>query len=158
MDKGVDPDVLTIVKGGITMLLGPIQRHARFSVRQGCTVIAAKDQRGSEDAMAHQERAGGGLRLSDGQEVGGALKRGSNSPAVQSRDPKPVKHGEMDRCSDCRCLGHEPIRSLQRGEDFGVSVAFPGHQRCGQGDVDSELQLFALTSFGQPVQQSEASA
>ena len=81
MDKGVDPDVLTIVKGGITMLLGPIQRHARFGVRQGCTVIAAKDQRISEGAMADQERGGGGLRLGEGQEVRGVLERGRNSPA-----------------------------------------------------------------------------
>ena len=98
--------------------------------------------------MADQERAGGGLRLSDGQEVGGALKRGCNSPAVQSRDPKPVKHGEMERGPDYAGFGHEPIRSLQRGEDFGVSVAFPGHQRCGQGDMDFELQLSALANFG----------
>src|SRR5208282_1077530 len=42
----------------------------------------------------------------------------------------------------------EPIRSLQRGEDFRVGVAFAGHQRCGQGDLDIELQLFALASFG----------
>jgi hypothetical protein len=64
----------------------------------------------------------------------------------------------MDRGPDCRDLGHEPIGPLQRGEDFRVGVAFAGHQRCGQGDVDVELQLLALASFGQPVQQTEASA
>ena len=63
MDKGVDPDVLTIVKGGVPVLLGPIQRGGGFDMRQGCTVIAAKDQRISEGAMADQERGGGGLRL-----------------------------------------------------------------------------------------------
>ena len=144
--KGADPGVLPVAKGVIAMLVGPIQRRGRFGMLEGCRVIAAKDQRGSEDAMAHQERAGGGLRLSDGQEVGGALKRGCNSPAVQSRDPKPVKHGEMDRCSDCRCLGHEPIRSLQRGEDFGVSVD-PGHQRCGQGGRLRPLTLLWMVGF-----------
>ena len=59
--KGADPDVLPVVKGGIAVLVGPIQRHGRFDMRQGCTVIAAIDQRLSEDAMADQERAGRGL-------------------------------------------------------------------------------------------------
>jgi hypothetical protein len=54
----------------------------------------------------------------------------------------------MERGPDCPSLGHEPVRSLQRGEHFRVRVAFAGHQRCGQGDVDIELQLFALPSFG----------
>src|SRR5262252_5637740 len=67
-DKGGDPDVLPVVKGGIAMLVGPMQRRGRFEMRQGCRVIAANDQRGTEGAMAHQERAGGGLRLGDGQE------------------------------------------------------------------------------------------
>jgi len=61
-DKGADPDVLPVVKGGIAMLLGPMQRHSGFEMRQGCALIA-EDQRMSEDAMADQERAGGGLRL-----------------------------------------------------------------------------------------------
>ena len=130
------------------MLVGPIQRGGRFEMRESCTVIAARHQRPGEDAMADQERAGRWLRLGDRQEVGGALKRGCNSPAVQSRDPKPVKDGEMQRGPDCRGLGHEPVRSLQRGGDFGVGVAFAGHQRCGQGDVDIELQLLALARFG----------
>ena len=62
-DKGADPNVLAIVKGGIAVLVGPIQRGGRFEMRQGCTVIAAIDQRQSEDAMADGERAGRGLRL-----------------------------------------------------------------------------------------------
>ena len=72
-DKGVDPDVLPVAKSVIAMLVGPIQRRGRFGMREGCTVIAAIDQRRSEDAMADQERAGRGLRLSEGQEVGGVL-------------------------------------------------------------------------------------
>ena len=64
MDKGADPDVLPVVKRGIAVLVGPIQRHGRFEMREGCRVIAAIHQRKSEDAMADQERAGGGLRLS----------------------------------------------------------------------------------------------
>jgi Tn3 transposase DDE domain len=43
------------------MLVGPIQRHGGFEIRQGCKVIAAPHQRLSEHAMADQERAGGGL-------------------------------------------------------------------------------------------------
>ena len=62
-DKGADPDVLPVAKGGIAVLVGQIQRRGRFEMREGCTVIAAMDQRPSEDAMADQERAGGGLRL-----------------------------------------------------------------------------------------------
>ena len=61
--NGADPGVLPVAKGVIAMLVGPIQRRGRFRMRQGCTVIAAIDQRRSEDAMADQERAGGGLRL-----------------------------------------------------------------------------------------------
>ena len=63
LDKGADPNVRPVVKGGIAMLVGPIQRRGRFEMREGCTVIAAKDQRISEGAMADQERGGGGLRL-----------------------------------------------------------------------------------------------
>jgi len=63
LDKGADPDVLPVVKGRIAMLVGPIQRRGRFEMREGCTVIAAIRQRMAEDAMADQERAGGGLRL-----------------------------------------------------------------------------------------------
>ena len=62
-DKGADPDVLRVVKGGIAVLVGPMQRGGRFGVRQGCRVIAAKDQGMSEGSMADQERAGRGLRL-----------------------------------------------------------------------------------------------
>jgi len=54
----------------------------------------------------------------------------------------------MERGPDCPSLGHEPVRSLQRADDFRIGVAFAGHQRLGQGDVDIELQLFALGSFG----------
>jgi len=54
----------------------------------------------------------------------------------------------MERGPDCCGLGHEPIRSLQRGDSFRVCEAFAGHQRCGQGDVDIELQLLALASLG----------
>jgi hypothetical protein len=49
------------VKGGIAVLVGPMQRRGGFGMREGCTVIAAIDQRLSEDAMADQERAGRGL-------------------------------------------------------------------------------------------------
>ena len=76
------------------------------------------------------------------------LERGRNRPSVVVRDPKPEKNEEMERGPDRRGLGHEPVRSLQRGGDFRVSVAFAGHQRRDQGDVDIELQLFALASFG----------
>jgi hypothetical protein len=82
------------------------------------------------------------------------LERGRNSPAGEVRDPKPVKHGEMERGPDCRGLGHEPVRALQRGDDFRIGVAFTGHQRRDQGDVDIELQLFALASFGPEERQS----
>jgi hypothetical protein len=51
------------MKGGIAVLVGPIQRRGRFDMREGCTVVAARHQRLSEDAMADQERAGRGLRL-----------------------------------------------------------------------------------------------
>ena len=57
-DKGADPDVLPVVKGGIAMLVRLIQRGGRFEMRQGRPVIAALDQRLTEDAMADQERAG----------------------------------------------------------------------------------------------------
>jgi hypothetical protein len=99
-DEGADPDVQPVVKGGIAMLVRPIQRRGRFDMREGCTVIAANDQRQSEGAMADQERAGRGLRVGDGQEVGGVLERGSNIPASIGRDPKPVEHEEMERGPD----------------------------------------------------------
>jgi len=76
------------------------------------------------------------------------LERGRNRPSVEIRGPQPEEHEEMDRGPDRPGLGHEPVHPLQRGDDLGVGVAFAGHQRCGQGDVDIELQLFALTSFG----------
>ena len=82
LDKGVDPDVLPVVKGGISVLVGPIQRRGGFVMRQGCTVIAANEQRRSEGAMADQERAGGGLRLGDRQEVAGVLETSRNSAAA----------------------------------------------------------------------------
>ena len=81
-------------------------------MREGCTVIAATDQRQSENAMGDQERAGHGLRLGDGQEVRGVLNTGRNIPAIVGRDPKPVEHGEMDRGPDRRGLGYQPVRSL----------------------------------------------
>ena len=62
-DKGADPDVLPVGKGGIAVLVGPIQRRRRFEMREARTVVAAKDQRYSEGEMADQERARGGLRL-----------------------------------------------------------------------------------------------
>jgi len=62
-DKGADPDVRPVAKGGIAMLVGPMQRRGRFEMREGCTVIAARNQRMSEGAMADQERARRGLRL-----------------------------------------------------------------------------------------------
>jgi hypothetical protein len=34
-DKGADPDVLPVVKGGITVLVGPIRRRGRFEMREG---------------------------------------------------------------------------------------------------------------------------
>jgi len=82
------------------MLVGPIQRRGGFDMRQGCTVIAANDQRQSEGAMGNQERAGRGLRLGDRQEVGGVLERGRNRPSGVVRDPKAVEHEEMDRGPD----------------------------------------------------------
>jgi hypothetical protein len=69
---------------------------------------------------------------------------------VEAQSPKSTE--KWSGVPDGRGLGHEPVCSRQRGEDFWVGVAFAGHQRCGQGDVDIELQLFALASFGQPVQ------
>jgi hypothetical protein len=63
LGEGADPDILPVVKGGIAMLVGPMQRRGRFEMRKGCTVIAGQHQGRSEDAMADQERAGGGLRL-----------------------------------------------------------------------------------------------
>ena len=75
LDKGADPDVLPIAKGGIAVLVGPMQRHGRFEMGKGCAVVAAIHQRISEDAMADQERAGRGLRLGDRQEIGGVLER-----------------------------------------------------------------------------------
>jgi len=62
-DKSADADVLPVAKGGIAVLVGPIQRRGGFDMRQGCAVVAAIHQRMSEDAMADQERAGRGLRL-----------------------------------------------------------------------------------------------
>ena len=56
--KGADPDILPVVKGGIAMLVGPIQRGGRFEMRESRRVIAAKDQRPSEAPMGNQERAG----------------------------------------------------------------------------------------------------
>jgi hypothetical protein len=147
-DKGGDPDVLPVAKGGIAILVGPIQRGGRFEMRKGCTVIAAEHQGRGEDAMADQERAGRGLRLGWRQEVGGVLERGRHRPSGEVRHPKPPKHGEMERAPDWCGLGHEPVRSLQLGDDLGVCVALTGHQRCGQGDVDIELQLSALAGFG----------
>ena len=94
LDKGADPAVLPVVKDGIAMLVGPIQRGGRFQMRDGCTVIAAKDQRGSEDAMADQERTGGGLRLGQRPVVGGVLERGRDIPSVVVKDPKPLKDGK----------------------------------------------------------------
>ena len=96
-DISADPNVLTVVKGEIAVLVGPIQRRGRFEMRQGCRIVAGKDQRPSEGAMGNQERGGGRLRLGERQEVGGVLKRGCNRPAVEGRDPKPEKHGEMER-------------------------------------------------------------
>jgi hypothetical protein len=63
LDKGADPDVLPVAKGGIAMLVGPMQRRGRLDMHEGCKVIAAIDQRGSEGAMGNQERARQGLRL-----------------------------------------------------------------------------------------------
>src|SRR5215469_7055131 len=63
MNKGADPVVLPVAKGGITMLVGPIQRRGRFEMLEGCTVVAANDQRVTEGAMGNQERAGRRLRL-----------------------------------------------------------------------------------------------
>ena len=88
-DKGADADVLSVVKDGIAVLVGPVQRRGGFGMREGCTVIAAIDQRLSEDAMADQERAGRGLRLGDRQEVDGMLERGRNSPRLKSKSQSP---------------------------------------------------------------------
>src|SRR5262245_60723719 len=80
--KGADPDVLPVVKGGIAVLVGPIQRRGGFGMLGGRTVVAAKDQRISEGSMADQERAGRGLRLREGQEVSGVFERGRNIPSI----------------------------------------------------------------------------
>ena len=88
------------VKGRIPVLVGPIQRRGRVDMRECCAIIAAKDQRISEDAMADQERAGRGLRFGDRKEVGGVLERRRNSPNIVVIGPKPEKHGEMERGSD----------------------------------------------------------
>ena len=61
--KGADPDVMRVAKGGIAMLVRPMQRRGRFDMFESGRVIAATDQRMSEDAMADQERGGRGLRL-----------------------------------------------------------------------------------------------
>ena len=75
VDKGADPDVLPVLKGGIAVLIGPIQRGGCFEMLESCSVVAAHHQRISEDAMPNQERAGRGLRLGDRQEIGGVLER-----------------------------------------------------------------------------------
>ena len=108
--------------------------------------------------MADQERARRGLRLGDRQEIGSAFQRGCNCASVEGRDPKPVKHKEVERGTNRAGLGDEAICSLQRGNGFGIRVAFAGHQRCGQRDVDIELKLVALASFGQPAQYTESPA
>ena len=115
LDKGADADVLPVAKGGIAMLIGPIQRRGRFEMGEGCRVIAAPHQRMSEDAMADQVRAGRGLRLGDRQEVGGVLERGRNRPSVVVRDPKPEKHGEME--------GAMQMQALQALKGVGPIVA-----------------------------------
>ena len=56
-------------------------------------------------------------------EVGGVLERGRDIPSVVVRDAKPLKDGKKERGSDRRGLGHEPVRSLQRGDDFRIRVA-----------------------------------
>src|SRR6202008_2156523 len=61
LNKGADPDVLPVAKGGIAVLVGPMQRRGGFGMREGCTAIAAIEQRGSNGAMAHQEPAGQGF-------------------------------------------------------------------------------------------------
>ena len=100
LNKGADPDVLPVAKGGIAVLVGPMQRRGGFGMREGCTVIAAMDQRMSENTMPDQERAGRGLLLGERQEVGGVLDPGRNNPAAEVRDPKPEQHGEMERAPD----------------------------------------------------------
>src|SRR5262249_35652136 len=80
--KGADPDVLPVVNGRIAVLVGPIERRGGFGMLEGCTVVAAKDQRISQGSMADQEWAGRGLRLGEGQEVGGMFERGLNIPSV----------------------------------------------------------------------------
>src|SRR4051812_38341949 len=106
-DKSADPDVLPIVKCGIAMLLCPIQRRSGFRMREGRTVIAAKDQTVSEDAMADEERTGQRLRVRGGQEVAGVLEGGRTSPAGLATGPKPEEHGEMERSSNCSGLSHQ---------------------------------------------------
>jgi hypothetical protein len=51
-DKGDDSDVLPVVKGGIAVLVGPIQRRGRLDVRPGLQGNRRQDPRMSEDAMA----------------------------------------------------------------------------------------------------------
>jgi len=42
-DKSADPNVLPVAKGGIAVLVGPIQRRGGFEMLEGCTVIADSD-------------------------------------------------------------------------------------------------------------------
>jgi hypothetical protein len=38
-DKGADADVLSVVKDGIAVLVGPMQQSGGFGMREGYTVI-----------------------------------------------------------------------------------------------------------------------
>jgi len=44
-DKGADPEVLPVAESVIAMLVRPIQRHGRFEMGEGGTVIAAQHQK-----------------------------------------------------------------------------------------------------------------
>ena len=98
--------------------------------------------------MADQERAGRGLRLGDRQEVGGVLERGRNSPAVELETQSPYSTEKWSGVPTDAVSVTSRLARSSAATVSGSGVAFAGHQRCGQGDVDIELQLLALASFG----------
>src|SRR5262249_16895525 len=64
LNKGADPDVLPVAKGGIAVLVGPMLRRGGFGMRGGCTAIAAMGPTGAG-------RDEGGAWRADRKWVGG---------------------------------------------------------------------------------------
>jgi len=83
LDKGADPDVLPVAKGGIAMLVGPMQRRGRLEMREGCTMIAAVHQRQSEGAMADQERAEEGCDWAKDRKLVACSSAAATAPALR---------------------------------------------------------------------------